>query len=252
MNSVAKGNTGHGIYTASTASGLKIINCKVKDNSKRGISLIDSGGGNLVKSCEVGNNSWNDIAPASGDIYYDLKTDLFMDCLAADLDHVHVLVDYDALEHTDVISPDVPRNVSVSLYNNTAGSIATAECTCTVTGRDAKGFGATETITIPANAALGAGAYQTAYGSKAFSKISKIQFSDVAQPAGTQMCVGISDKLGLSNVIYGTGDVYKVKKNNADVAVGTVDVTNGTVDCATIISGDDFTIYYRSNLNTIG
>jgi hypothetical protein len=64
--------------------------------------------------------------------------------------------------------------------------------------------------------------------------------------------VGISDKLGLSNVIYESGDVYKIKKNNTNVAVGTVDVTNGTVDCAAITVGDDFTIHYRSNLNIVG
>ena len=43
----------------------------------------------------------------------------------------------------------------------------------------------------------------------------------------------------------------KVKKGNANIPVGAVDVTNGTVNCAPIVSGDDFTVYYRSNLNVL-
>jgi hypothetical protein len=47
-----------------------------------------------------------------------------------------------------------------------------------------------------------------------------------------------------------------VKKNNADwpAASYTVDTTYDTVDVSTggaIVGGDDFTIYYRSNLNIV-
>jgi hypothetical protein len=202
-----------------------------------------------------GNNTaplrYGDDFDPTASVIYERYSDLFMDVLAADLDHIHALVAYDALAHTDVTSPDVPRNASASLYNSTAGALDTLECTATITGVDARGNSITEVITIPAVVGLAAGAYTTVYGSKAFATVSQIQFSDVAQPTGIQMCAGISDKLGLSNVIYATGDVYKVKKNNADIAVGAVDVTNGTVDCATITGGDDFTIYYKSNLNIV-
>lgn len=67
--------------------------------------------------------------------------------------------------------------------------------------------------------------------------------------------VGITDVLGLSNIIYATGDVYKIKKNNANavVAGAQVDVDYDTYDMAVIglALNDDFEIWYRSSLNII-
>jgi hypothetical protein len=184
--------------------------------------------------------------------FFTNHSDLFMDVLAASLTHIYPSTTADTTEHSidEAHCPDVPRNVSVSVKNVSGGALDITETTCTVTGVDAKGNSITEDITVPATAGMANGATVDAYGSKAFAKVTKIKFS--AAQANTEHSVGISDKLGLSNVIYESGDVYKIKKNNTNVAVGTVDVTNGTVDCAAITVGDDFTIYYRSNLNIVG
>ena len=171
---------------------------------------------------------------------YEQYCNHFQDCLAASTNYVHAGIVGTGAEQeitTAITNPDVPRNISITTTN-----VSSPSGDVTITGVDAKGNSITEDITIVAGS--------TAYGNKAFSTVSKITI-----PAGVTsddtVAVGMSDKLGLSNVIYETGDVYKAKKNNADITVGTVNVTNGTVDCATITGGDDFTIYYRSNLNII-
>ncbi len=73
--------------------------------------------------------------------------------------------------------------------------------------------------------------------------------------AGDTMDVGITDVLGLSNETYVDADVYKIKKNNANatVAGAQYDPAYETYDMAVIGLGgtDDFTIWYRSNLNVI-
>ena len=92
----------------------------------------------------------------------------------------------------------------------------------------------------------------TLYGKYAFAKINASGLIIPAAFTATEsVAFGISDKLGLSNLVTESADVYKMKKNNADATVGTVDEDNDTVDCATITGGDDFTVYYKSNLNTI-
>ena len=92
----------------------------------------------------------------------------------------------------------------------------------------------------------------TLYGKYAFAKVNASGLIIPAAFTATEnVAFGISDKLGLSNLVTESADVYKVKKNNADVTVGTVDEDNDTVDCATITGGDDFTIWFKSNLNTI-
>ena len=176
--------------------------------------------------------------------------ELFMDVVVASTTYVHPLVAYDGTVRTVVTSPDVPRNISASLRNSATVPIDTVATDATITGVDARGNPITEVIRIPAVAGLTAGAFTTAFGSKAFATVSQIQFSIVTQPAETQMSVGISNRLGLNNPIYLAGDVFKVKRNIANISVGAVDIANRTVDVTTVTDGDDFTIYYRSNLNT--
>jgi len=94
-------------------------------------------------------------------------------------------------------------------------------------------------------------------GSVAFATISSVTVDSITGAgAGDVLDVGIGSKLGLSNVIYETGDVYKVKKNNAHYSSAnyTVNTTYDTVDVSTggaIAGGEDFTIFYKTNLNII-
>ena len=87
--------------------------------------------------------------------------------------------------------------------------------------------------------------------------------SVVGAGIGDVLDVGIGSKLGLSNKLQVSGEVYKIKKNTDGgwLTSSTVDATsnsngywNSTIDVSTggaIGAGDDFTIWYRSNLNLI-
>ena len=193
----------------------------------------------IVDNFMDGIQTYGDPFPQST-VLYKGQSDLFMDVLAVSTTAVHAAITGTGAEQeitTAIINPDVARNISVTTSN-----VSSPSGNVTITGVNAKGNSTTEDIAISAGG--------TAYGSKAFATVSKITI-----PAGVTaddtVAVGISDKLGLSNIIYASGDVYKVKKNNADATIGTVNTTYGTVDCATINNGDDFTIYYKSNLNII-
>ena len=181
---------------------------------------------------------------------YEYHSDLFMDVLAEDVDYVHAAITPDGTDHTDTTNPDVPRNVMIRITNTDGSNPQTPDGgDIVVRGKDAKGISISETLTVP-NSEIPAGGHTDIYGNKAFATVTKVTYYSESN-SNITVSVGISDKLGLSNPIYSSGDVYKVKKNNADIDVPTVDVTNGTVDCATIANGDDFTIYYRTNLNII-
>ena len=121
--------------------------------------------------------------------------------------------------------------------------------TVTVTGVDAKGNSTTDTLLITRANAGGTVALDVA-----FATVTKYNIPAGVSAANTVAC-GIGIKLGLSNIIYATGDVYKIKKNNADatVAVAQVDTDYDTYDMSVIGlgGGDDFTIWFKSNLNII-
>ncbi|RLJ01551.1 MAG: hypothetical protein DRP08_05375 [Candidatus Aenigmatarchaeota archaeon] len=212
-----------------------------QDNERWGVQIYSSTDGAVVMD-NTFYRHWSApiIDNSTSTQCYMRYSDLFMDCLAASTNYVHSAITGTGAEQeitTGITNPDVPRNISITTTNN-----ASPSGDVTITGVDARGNSVTENITIVPGG--------TAYGNVAFATVSKITI-----PAGVSASdtveVGISDKLGLSNVIYESGDVYKVKKNNADATIGTVNPTYGTVDCATINAGDDFTIYYKSNLNII-
>jgi hypothetical protein len=171
--------------------------------------------------------------------YGPICSDIFMDVVAKSANAVHVAITGTGAElevTTAITNPDVPRNISITNSANSTGDVV-------ITGIDAKGNSVTDTIAIVTGG--------IAYGVVAFASVSKITIpATVANP--DTITVGISDKLGLSNILYTSGDVYKVKVNNADdPTIGTVNTTYGTVNCATINAADDLTIWYKSNLNII-
>jgi len=172
-----------------------------------------------------------------------------MDVLAALANHVVAAEDLTAaapITCTIAAQPDVPRNVTITI---TDANTSITAFQITVAGIDGKGRSVSEVFTFAG------GLTQT--GNIAFATITSVTVDSITgADAGDVLDVGIGSKLGLSNPIYLTGDVYKVKKNNADWASAnyTVNATYDTVDVSTggaIVGGDDFTIYYRSNLNIV-
>lgn len=168
---------------------------------------------------------------------YTFHSGIFMDTLAASANAVHAAITGTGAEQeitTAITNPDVPRNISITNSANSTGDVR-------IDGVDAKGNTISDTITIVTGG--------IAYGLVAFATMSKITIpATVANPDTIE--VGISDKLGLSNIIYANGDVYKVKVNNADdPTIGTINTTYHTVDCAAINAADNITIWYKSGLN---
>lgn len=200
------------------------LTIRVIDNNNTGLVIRGNVCGGLIL------NSLDTLS-------YKQYADLFMDLLAASTTAVHAAITGTGAElevDTAITNPDVPRNVSITNSANSTGDVI-------ITGVDAKGNSVTDTITISTGG--------TAYGIVAFSTVSEITIPATVVNPDT-ITVGVSDKLGLSNIIYASGDVYKVKVNNADdPTIGTVNTTYHTVDCATINAADDITIWYKSNLN---
>ncbi len=86
---------------------------------------------------------------------------------------------------------------------------------------------------------VGAGA--TVKGNIAWAKITKI----TRTTANGSIDVGWGDRIGLTNVIRRSSDVYKFVKNGTDTAVPTVDAVYGTVDCAPIPANAELVFFYK-------
>jgi len=202
----------------------------------------------------IKNNRIANVATAAllsiglGTIYSEQFSNIFLDALAASANHVVAAQALHLADPTNCViaaQPDIPRTLSWTLTHPTLTAY-----TMDIVGVNAKGQPVTETFT---EADLWAG--ET---SNAFATVTSITVHDMTgAAAGDILDVGITDVLGLSNVIYATGDVYKCTKNGADYSgVGniTANATYDTVDVSTggaIGAGDDFTIWYRSNLNIL-
>ena len=176
-------------------------------------------------------------------------SDLFMDILAASANHVVAAADLTAAPPIAcgiAAQPDVPRNITIIITDANASIDAFQ---IDVIGVNAKGQAATEQFLFAG------GLVQT--GNVAWTTITSVTVTSInGDDAGDVLDVGIGSKLGLSNIIYVAADVYKVKRNNAHypTASYTVNATYCTVNVSTggaIVDGDDFTIWFRSNLNII-
>jgi len=139
------------------------------------------------------------------------------------------------------VNPNYPRGLVFAI---TAG---VTDYTLTVVGVTAKGQTVTEVYTFADDG--------LAWSSdNAFDTVTSITLADRAGAAAT-IDVGIDERLGLMNVIYETGDVWKITKNltRQVVAGAQVDIDYDTYDMSviTLAATDDFVIWYRSNLNII-
>lgn len=174
--------------------------------------------------------------------------DLFMDVLAVSATHLLNAQDVSAYAggETPAIAaqPDVPRNITITAFDAAAGA-PVLTMTIIITGVDAKGNAVSETFTTSGS--------ETKIGNVAFATVTSQEVDIIAgNGAGDTLSVGIDIKLGLSNEIYATSDVYKIKKNaaNAVVAGAQVSVAYGTYDMTVIglAATDDFTIWYKTRL----
>ncbi|MCL0078410.1 right-handed parallel beta-helix repeat-containing protein [Dehalococcoidia bacterium] len=181
---------------------------------------------------------------------HEARSDLFMDVLAASTTHIHPAITPDGLEHTDVTSPDVPRNTMIRITNTDTVNAQTPDGgNIVIEGVDARGNSVSETLVVPATS-IPAGGTSDVFGSKAFATVSKVTYYTETNIAIT-VSVGISNRIGLPVCSSNLDGVFRIARNRVVEAVGPVDLVNGTVDLGTIAAGDDFLIHYRVNLNVI-
>ena len=150
---------------------------------------------------------------------------------------------------TIAVSPDVPRNISISFKNTVAGASTGNAVTCVITGTF-RGAAQTESISFTALELTSTAQNEVAtkYGSKPFDTVTSVT-NPVAQPTDWQHAVGVGSKLGLPTDLYTPieADVTKITKNGADLSPsGIVDTTNMTVNLGTLADGADVSIQYRS------
>ena len=186
--------------------------------------------------------------PLPSTIIYEGHVDLFMDVLAASANHVRAAQDLSlAIPITFTIDaqPDAPRTITWAFVAHVNITAYTME----IVGVDARHN--TRTVTWTETAGW------SGETSIAFAIITSIKMTArTGTGVGDTMNVGIGSKLGLSDIIYATDYVMKIKKNNADYppASYTVNTANGTVDVSpggAIVGGDDYTIWFHSNLNIL-
>ncbi|MCL0073115.1 right-handed parallel beta-helix repeat-containing protein [Dehalococcoidia bacterium] len=210
--------------------------------------------GNVVKGNKLRDSSY---APGRVLLDYGINNittkayhDVFMDVLAASATHIHPAITPDGLAHTDVTSPDVPRNVMIRITNtDTINAQTPSGGNMIIKGLDARGRATSETLTVPTTS-IPAGGTLDVFGSKAFATVSKVTYYTETNIAIT-VSVGISNRIGLPVCSSNLDGVFRIARNRVVEAVGPVDLVNGTVDLGTIAAGDDFLIHYRVNLNVI-
>lgn len=195
-----------------------------------------------------GNRSGYDIKISGEHTKYANKySDIFMDVLGISATYIRSNEDLSVgtpITFTIDAQPDVPRTLSAHFDSHTN----ITEYDIEIVGVDAKGNVITETKDE------GDGwDWET---NNAFAIITSIKMtSRTGTGAGDTMDIGITDVLGVSNAIYATGDVFKIKKNNANaiVASAQINTTYDTYDMAVIglAADDDFTIWFRSSLNIL-
>ncbi|MCL0070519.1 right-handed parallel beta-helix repeat-containing protein [Dehalococcoidia bacterium] len=217
-----------------------------------GILLAAGSHGNIVKSNDLRLSvvslpltDWG-----ANNKTHEAHSELFMDVLAASPTHVRPAITPDGLAHTDVTSPDVPRNAMLRITNTDGVNAQTPSGgNIVVEGVDARGNTISETLTVPATS-IPAGGTLDIFGSRAFATVSKVTYYSETNPNIT-VSVGIANRIGLPVHSSNFERVYRVVRNGATEAVGAVDPVNGTVNLGMITTGDDFLIHYKVNLSII-
>ena len=133
----------------------------------------------------------------------------------------------------NLVQPDYPRNI----YYNLTGTFTSVAIT--VTGVDAQGNPATESVTLTGDVA----------GSVPFATVSQIRITAQTGGAGGELLdIGYGAKLGLCNAIASSAEVYKILEDGVNAVVGdaTIDATNGTITFVTEPNNvHNYEVFYR-------
>ena len=248
-NMILNGNS-RGIYLSSAATYNNILNNTIKDFAANPAVDEASGGdynevrGNFIINCTGGTIVLTG-SHSLASVFYQYS-DIFTDVLAASANYI---VNAQNLINGAVVltgtQPKYPRGLDCTI-TEVGGNVT--DYTMTVVGTDAKGNTVTDVFTFADDG--------LAFSSDiAFDHITSVTLADVADTGNATFVMGIDKRLGWGNIIYETGDIWKITKNGTKqtVAIAQVDVNYDTYDMAVIglAATDDFTIWYKSNLNII-
>lgn len=165
-----------------------------------------------------------------------------------------------ALTITPTTQPAIPRNVMITVTNDSGGALDLFEgtTTFTITGTDVNGAAQTETVTLTStagNKSVANSKFRYVQGVKAFRTITSITY--VNAPAATlKMGAGPGTRLGLPTKLANAAhtDVVVISVNAAPVTIsstvanaGGVDTTNNTINSGTTADGDDVYVVYQDS-----
>lgn len=140
------------------------------------------------------------------------------------------------------IQPIHPRNISFVLYDSGSDSTGTV----TITGTNANGDTATETLAFNGTTDAGGAVVST----NAYANLTSIQITYTGYGAANteKFWVGTSTGIGLANDVYKSANVFKVVENGVNVASGyTINPTYDTyLPASAPDATKDFSVWYRA------
>jgi len=156
-----------------------------------------------------------------------------MDIDAADTDYIATVITSEDSEYAQFVKhPDFGRNITVTGNNvSSAGTVTITGCLAVGTLAQTEGIILNGTATVA--------------GAKAFVTVTAIEVVNLVQG----FTVGIGDVIGLPNAISAEADIYMKTVDGLEEFTeisGNGDLTNNTLDCATIVQNEDITLYYHN------
>ncbi|MFH1107737.1 MAG: hypothetical protein V1790_00860 [Planctomycetota bacterium] len=161
---------------------------------------------------------------------------------------------------TATVNPDVPRNVMITVVNDSGGPLDLYEGATSwlITGTDILGATLTETVTLTStagNKAVADTKFRYVQGVKPFATVRDAICTN--PPAATlKWALGIGTRLGLpraldsaavADVLDITVSAARVAPTATTTAAGGVDTTNNAVNTGTTADGNDVGIIYKTD-----
>lgn len=161
---------------------------------------------------------------------------------------------------TPTTQPAIPRNVMITVTNDSGGALNLYEgtTTFTITGTDVNGAALTETVALTStsgNKSVANTKYRYVQGVKPFKTITSVTY-DNAAAGNLKLSLGPGTRIGLPAKLSSGAhtDVLNISVNAAPVTAGStvanaggVDTTNNAVNVGTIADGDDLSFTYRDS-----
>jgi hypothetical protein len=145
-------------------------------------------------------------------------------------------------DYTDIITP---RNVALKVSFATGAATTTVVGNCVITGTNARGLAAEETITISTTSAAGNVAWRTITSVE--WTVTSITGRETANNALLQL--GSGTKIGLPNDAVYTADIEKVNEAGSLTTTYTLDLTYDTITFVNAPDGSkDYTVWQKVRL----